>query len=399
MSEHYNADTTDDVNQHTKNVDAYIKEITNNATSPALTRSVLIEVLRDFYSLTNDAETSTLNVMRQHNISDELRRVMSDAANQIEAFLDASSYKCHKYVWRDNDMYTWYLYDGVMWNTISNIITHFQTKERDPDTRVEKHVKYIFRNNHKILYDVVKKIHELSGEPVQFNAPHLLAFNNGVYVLNTKQFRTIEKTDYITKTTGYVYEPCALPNDELDEFVSTVFTDANTRENFYEMVSNIVNMRDARLCMFKGSGGNGKTTVLRLVKLLLGNYAESIPSTYLTYEKGTPPVSMYDRSSLYESKPVMFHGYKLVTTCHEDDNNAIYASNINFFTDDGMHILFDTCVGVEINRNPHNNVNTLLFTSTFTSDPTNENEFKRKFYSTDKMNEFRNALLTRVLTR
>jgi len=397
--EHCNDNANNDVTRNTENFDAYIKELADNATSPALTRSVLTEVLRDFYVLHNDAEIFTLDIIRQYSISDEMRLAMSDATNQIEAFLDASSYKCHKYVWRDNDMYTWFLYDGVLWNMLSSITTHFQTKELNPNTYVEKYVKYILHNNDQILDDTIKKIHKLSGGSVQFNARHLLAFNNGVYDLNTKQFRNIEKTDYITKTTGYAYEPSALPNNELDEFVSTVFTDANTRENFYDMVINIVNMRDARLCIFEGSGGNGKTTVLRLVKLLLGNYAESIPSAYLTCAKDTPPVSMHDLRPLHKLTPILFYGCKLVATHRDDNNHAIWAPNINFFTDNGTHILFETCVNIETNGTPHNNVNTLLFTSTFTSDPSNKHEFKNKYYSNNKLNEFRTALMTRVLSR
>jgi hypothetical protein len=252
---------------------------------------------------------------------------------------------------------TMYYYDSPLWKQI-DIYDHFSG---------------IF-DRFSSFDNIAKAVCATVDTPVEFDQCNLLAFKNGVYDLCAKKFRDIKKTDYLTKTVGYMYDP-TVTNTELDEFVSTTFN-PDTKEKFYDMVADIVNMRNARLHILQGAGANGKSVAVNLIKLLLGEYAER-------YRKDI-------RYTIYDNPPER-DGNRLLVS--EDSMfSDMTRRSINFYTDSGRHVLYATNRKEEIVEQYHNPPDTLEFTNVFV-------DHNRKNYTSDKLAEFRMALMNNVLSR
>jgi P4 family phage/plasmid primase-like protien len=114
----------------------------------------------------------------------------------------------------------------------------------------------------------------------------LIAFNNGVYDLNTSTFRDIKPTDYISLTTGYdldinknesirkdikvFIQSCFNTDDDVEYLLKTMaygISGNNKLEEFY---------------IWTGKGGNGKGTINELLRRSLGDYYNTQSTDILT---------------------------------------------------------------------------------------------------------------------
>ncbi|KAJ3074869.1 hypothetical protein HK102_005710, partial [Quaeritorhiza haematococci] len=107
----------------------------------------------------------------------------------------------------------------------------------------------------------------------------LLAFNNGVYDLNKGEFREGRADDYISKSVGYDYIPgCKDHRAELDDFFAKLFPDDELRDYVLRYLASCLsgNTRDQMIFFGYGSGRNGKSKLLALMKETLGpDYAST----------------------------------------------------------------------------------------------------------------------------
>eukprot|EP00884_Botryococcus_braunii_P004326 jgi/Botrbrau1/13895/Bobra.0017s0003.1 len=131
--------------------------------------------------------------------------------------------------------------------------------------------------------------------------PGLLAFRNGVWDGHKMVFRSIEKEDYISYTTGYDFNP-EVSTDEVSKVVRGMFKDDGTYDSLLEVLSVCMfgGNREEIFLVMHGEGRNGKGLVLDLLKGVFGDdYTGSIDASYYTtYQKhsenGTPML-MYMR--------------------------------------------------------------------------------------------------------
>ncbi len=114
--------------------------------------------------------------------------------------------------------------------------------------------------------------------------PNLLGFDNGVLDIESGEFRVGKKEDYISTTTGYKYNK---PNKKL-------------REEAMNILRSIFPNKEELSCMLKkislglyggnpyekfsvwiGTGGNGKGVLRDIIKIVLGDYYDSMEISYL----------------------------------------------------------------------------------------------------------------------
>ena len=139
------------------------------------------------------------------------------------------------------------------------------------------HLKNImaFLNNYYYQEDIMDKIDANS---------NLLAFNNMVYDLGIKDFRSITCTDYIMKSCGYDINLCSNPKirQEIKELYLSIY-DSEELCDYVMQTTAISFFNNDREEMFinTGRGGNGKGLIASIITEALGSYFYQLESTFL----------------------------------------------------------------------------------------------------------------------
>lgn len=120
--------------------------------------------------------------------------------------------------------------------------------------------------------------------------PHLIGFENGVYDLRLHEFRDGLPDDFISFSTGRHYiplDPQAEEVQEVERFLSSVFTNDGVRKYMKDMLSCIMDggIRQEKFYIFTGSGSNGKSKILELVQRAFGDYFCILPIALLTQKR------------------------------------------------------------------------------------------------------------------
>lgn len=118
----------------------------------------------------------------------------------------------------------------------------------------------------------------------------LIGFENGVYDLETMEFREGRPEDYISFTTGINYltydheHPIA---KEVNEFLSKVLTKTHVREYVLLLLASFLNggVKEERFHIWTGSGSNGKSKTIDLFEQAFGDYCCKLPITLLTQKR------------------------------------------------------------------------------------------------------------------
>jgi hypothetical protein len=132
--------------------------------------------------------------------------------------------------------------------------------------------------------EIVKCISKILIKPDMDANMNLLGFNNGVFELDSRKFRPGKPEDYISITTGYDYVSIS-PNDpaylKTMMFLSELLPDPVVRDKWLELLASCLSgnrdvFRPNEFNVMLGSGANGKSTMMRLVKLAFGEYCDMI---------------------------------------------------------------------------------------------------------------------------
>ena len=123
------------------------------------------------------------------------------------------------------------------------------------------------------------------------NNEFLLCCSNGVVDFKTKTFRDGKPEDMISKCTNVPY----ITQDKIDpeltkdliKFIEQIHPYENTRVYFLEHLSSclIGTQHENPFTNYIGKGGNGKTQIVNLMHLILGDYAYSFPISLLTQKR------------------------------------------------------------------------------------------------------------------
>jgi hypothetical protein len=132
------------------------------------------------------------------------------------------------------------------------------------------------------MSDIIKHIMARAKETdTDFNSnPFLLGFNNGVYDLQTGDFREYRFDDYITLTTRYDYDVPDYDDpdvnaikDELVNIFEVIQPDPEARILYLQVLASGLDGRPyQKLFLFNGQGGNGKGLTGSLMDITLGDY-------------------------------------------------------------------------------------------------------------------------------
>lgn len=130
-------------------------------------------------------------------------------------------------------------------------------------------------------------------EKVDDNA-RLLCFNNGVIDFNNKCFRTGKPDDYISKTTKLNYIKCTDSRykkevGQINDFMEQLFPDLELRNYMWKHLAStlIGENNDQTFNIYNGSGSNGKSKLVELMGICLGDYKATVPITLITAKRNS----------------------------------------------------------------------------------------------------------------
>ena len=157
--------------------------------------------------------------------------------------------------------------------TIQQIINNFDDTVLKNNIMIELGEIYLEKNNKN--RDFLKKLN---------NNNYLIGFSNGVYDLQNFTFRDGLPGDYVTMSTGYDYKDKYSANyDKMTEFLSDIQPNKEELDYILTYISTGLfgNMLEL-FTVLTGTGRNGKSKFIDLIKLTFGEYYGSIKSQVLT---------------------------------------------------------------------------------------------------------------------
>tara|TARA_R110002012_G_scaffold210835_2_gene381493 strand:- start:39 stop:2453 length:2415 start_codon:yes stop_codon:yes gene_type:complete len=118
---------------------------------------------------------------------------------------------------------------------------------------------------------------------------YLFAFSNIAYDFTINDFRKIDKFDYVLLNTNREWsEPTQEQNETIKKVFEDIFPDEDDKKCYISILkSGLVGLRLDKFIVASGSGGNGKTVVNDLYKVLLGDYYKTVSLILLTKELKT----------------------------------------------------------------------------------------------------------------
>jgi P4 family phage/plasmid primase-like protien len=145
-----------------------------------------------------------------------------------------------------------------------------------------------FKNN--IMTECKALFTDEKFEELLDNHFHLIGFENGVYDLRLHEFRDGLPDDYISFSTGRIYQKyCADTIDakEIDAYLSQVFTNPNVKKYMKDVLACTIDggIRQEKFYIFTGSGSNSKSLLLNLVQKSIGDYYCILPIALLTQKR------------------------------------------------------------------------------------------------------------------
>lgn len=122
--------------------------------------------------------------------------------------------------------------------------------------------------------------------------PYLICFENGVYDLKERRFRDGEPDDYVSLTTKINYRPMSKDNPRFKpmiDFLRKVLPLNDVRHYALKVLASCLvgDCSDQLFHFLTGSGGNGKSKLMFLMKEALGEYACTLPIGMLTQKRTT----------------------------------------------------------------------------------------------------------------
>lgn len=182
------------------------------------------------------------------------------------------------------------------------------------------------------------------------NNPYLIGVANGVIDLRSEriepdgkkqtycEFRKMRPEDYISFMCGrmvakgcepidYIpYNPHDPEQAEIDDFMCKVFPDTAVREYMWRKLASCLEgaNREQRYDTWIGVGGNGKSKLVDLVAMTLGDYATSLQSTALTRKRPDSGAANPDIIAVWKKR--------FIYLAEPDDGEPLNTSRMKQFT-------------------------------------------------------------------
>jgi P4 family phage/plasmid primase-like protien len=158
---------------------------------------------------------------------------------------------------------------------------------------------------------------------------YLVGFLNGVYDLKEMCFRDGLPSDYVSKTVGYEWKEFNEKDPifkKINKFFSQVQTEEDMREYLFTFIAKILRGEpDSKLHVWNGGGGNGKSTVIEIIKNLIGeDYFGIVPISLLTRKRGSSSSATPELADKY--------GKRLVVVQEPEHNDTVYVGQMKEYT-------------------------------------------------------------------
>ncbi len=235
------------------------------------------------------------------------------------------------YIFTGND---WYQFDGNKWSIdnkslnfkrnilelcslFNKIKQHYEKKSSNEVTvNLIKNIKSLVTklNKPQLKEDILKESQLFYVDNRFFenlnSKKHLVPFDNGVYDLLENKFRKTKKEDYINFTTRFEYDENA-NNREVYTFIENILPNKNVRDYVLKKMSECLNgdIPNTNFFMFIGDGANGKSQLLNLMKITMGDFGEKVEVTLLTRkrnnanEANTEKIKLMNKRFAFLSEP------------------------------------------------------------------------------------------------
>lgn len=150
-----------------------------------------------------------------------------------------------------------------------------------------------FKTGQTLIKTCARKMYDKKFEESLDSNPYLLGFNNGVYDLKLNVFRKGEPDDRLTLNVGYDYVAKKPPQETINEInacIQKIQPDDKMREYVQRFFASCLDgkNRDQAFRIFTGTGGNGKSVIIKLVELAFGEYYGTLPAAVLTTKDSGP---------------------------------------------------------------------------------------------------------------
>ena len=117
--------------------------------------------------------------------------------------------------------------------------------------------------------------------------PFLIGFENGVYDLQSRQFRRGKPEDYVSKSVGYPYTEYngdEIVFKQINKYLSSLFVDEEVREYVLTYLASRLEGRaiNNQFNIWTGKASNGKSVFTALLKKIYGTYYHTLEVSALT---------------------------------------------------------------------------------------------------------------------
>lgn len=317
----------------------------------------------------------------------------------------------HKeYIYTGND---WFYFDGSKWvldqkslffkkhmlelcNLFNKIKSHYENKQtNDGAIILIKNIKSLITklNKPQLKEDILRES-QLFYADISFvgklnSKKHLVPFDNGVYNLLERTFRKAAKDDYINLTVGFKYDN-SVRNREVEEFVQKVLPKRQVRDYVLKKMSECLNgdIPNTNFLMFIGDGANGKSQLLNLMKLAMGELGEKVEVTLLTRkrnnanEANSEKIKLMNKRFAFLSEPeddekINIGLLKELTGSEEIVARGLYQEAVSFVMEAKLFLACNELPEIKGEDTAlWRRIRVIDFPSRFVDDPKQENEYK-----------------------
>jgi P4 family phage/plasmid primase-like protien len=193
------------------------------------------------------------------------------------------------------------LYNNKISGSMNGLITNGEPKEKDDGELFKKRSQIIIGINKRLSDSngkdrIMKEAKELFYDADFLNKldtnPYLLCFKNGIIDFKEKIFRKGHPEDNVSMCTNIDYIPLEPKHknimDEINDFMDKLFPEKELCEYMWDHLAStlIGTCANQTFNMYIGIGQNGKSVLVNLMELVLGDYKGDVPLTLVTEKRG-----------------------------------------------------------------------------------------------------------------
>jgi P4 family phage/plasmid primase-like protien len=307
----------------------------------------------------------------------------------------------------------WYFFNGVIWkddkeslefrkrivklsNNFNRIQQFYESKHGSTsNSNIIKNIKSLVNKLHKTGFeDEVVKGAKMYYNDESFirnlnSKKHLVPFSNGVFDLLENKYRATKKEDYVNLIVGFDY-PQQVNNNEVHDFINKILPNVGVRDYVLKKMSECLNgdIPNTNFLMFIGDGANGKSQLLNLMKLAMGELGEKVEVTLLTRkrnnanEANSEKIKLMHKRFAFLSEPedgekINIGLLKELTGSEEIVARGLYQESVSFVMEAKLFLACNDLPEIKGEDTAlWRRIRVIDFPSRFVDEPNGENEYK-----------------------